>query len=111
MLAPQGQVYDSRWVAPRPWTTFSNSPSYSNTDNWGVSGTLSWDLRPLQLKSITAYRDLRAAAKTDADGTPFDIVASDGLLVQQHQVSQDGSHLVSYLPPRMFLAGARFSFD
>jgi iron complex outermembrane receptor protein len=89
VLAPRGQAYDRRYIAPRPWTTFSTSPSYSNTDVWGVSGTLTWDLGPLQLKSISAYRALRVATKTDADGTPFDIVASDGIHVKQHQISQE----------------------
>jgi iron complex outermembrane recepter protein len=89
VLAPRGQLYDRRYVAPRPWTTYSTTPSYNNTDVWGTSGTLSWDLGPVQLKSISAYRALRAAARTDADGTPFDIVASDGVLIKQHQISQE----------------------
>jgi iron complex outermembrane recepter protein len=89
LLAPRGEVYDQRWIAPDPWTTYSTSPSYSNTDVWGTSGTITWDLGALQLKSITAYRSLRAATKADADGTPFDIVASDGILVEQNQISQE----------------------
>ncbi|HKU38401.1 MAG TPA: TonB-dependent receptor [Polyangiales bacterium] len=89
VLAPIGQRYDSSWVAPRPWATNSTTPSYDNTDVWGVSGTVSWGIGPVQLKSISAYRALRAAARTDADGTPFDIVASEGIEVKQHQISQE----------------------
>lgn len=89
VLAPRGVQYDSSYVAPRPWTTYSTTPSYNNTDVWGGSGTISLDLGPVQLKSISAYRSLRAAARTDADGTPFDIVASDGVVITQHQVSQE----------------------
>lgn len=89
VLMPRGQLYDRSYVAPRPWTTYSTTPSYNNTDVWGSSGTISWDLGPLQLKSISAYRSLRAAARTDADGTPFDIVASDGVVIKQHQISQE----------------------
>ena len=90
VLAPRGaELYDRRFIAPRPWTTYSTTPSYNNTDVWGVSGTLSWDLGPLQLKSISAYRTLRAAARTDADGTPFDIVASNGIVIEQRQLSQE----------------------
>ncbi|HKU42924.1 MAG TPA: TonB-dependent receptor [Polyangiales bacterium] len=89
VLAPLGQKYDSKWIAPEPWTTYSTSPSYNNTDVWGTSGTITWDIGPVQLKSITAYRALRVATKTDADGTPFDIVASDGILVEQNQISQE----------------------
>jgi len=89
VLAPRGALYDRSYVAPRPWTTYSTTPSYNNTDVWGSSGTISWDLGPVQLKSISAYRSLRAAARTDADGTPFDIVASDGVVITQHQISQE----------------------
>jgi iron complex outermembrane receptor protein len=89
VLAPRGALYDRRFVAPRPWTTYSTTPSYNNTDVWGSSGTISWDLGPVQLKSISAYRSLRAAARTDADGTPFDIVASDGVVITQQQISQE----------------------
>jgi iron complex outermembrane recepter protein len=87
VLAPRGEMYGRRWIAPRPWTTYSTSPSYSNVDVWGSSGTVSWDLGPVQLKAIGAYRSLRVATKADADGTPFDIVASDGIRVDQEQVS------------------------
>jgi iron complex outermembrane recepter protein len=89
VLSPRGAMYSDRYVAPRPWTTYSTTPSYNNTDVWGSSGTISWDLGPVQLKSISAYRALRAAARTDADGTPFDIVASDGVVIKQHQISQE----------------------
>jgi iron complex outermembrane recepter protein len=89
VLGPRGQVYDRRWIPSEPWTTYSTSPSYSNTDVWGTSGTLTWSLGPVQLKSISAYRALRVATKTDADGTPFDVVASDGIHVDQHQISQE----------------------
>jgi iron complex outermembrane receptor protein len=90
VLTPRGKgLYDSSWVATRPWTTYSTTPSYNNTDVWGTSGTLTWDIGPIQLKSISAYRSLRAAARTDADGTPFDIVASDGVVIKQHQISQE----------------------
>jgi iron complex outermembrane receptor protein len=89
VLQPQGQIYDARWIASKPWTTNSTWPSYNDVDVWGTSATINWDLGPLQLKSITAYRQLRTATKTDGDGTPFDIVASDGILVEQNQISEE----------------------
>src|SRR6185312_2674452 len=89
VLAPRGDVYGPRWIAPRPWSTYSTSPSYNNVDVWGTSSTISWDLGPVMLKLISAYRTLRVATKTDADGTPFDIVASDGIRIDQEQVSEE----------------------
>lgn len=89
VLAPQGLVYDDRWIAPKPWTTYSTSSSYANSDVWGVSGVVNWDPGAVRVKSITAYRDLDVSSKADADGTPADIVASAGINVQQHQFSQE----------------------
>lgn len=89
VLAPQGLTYDNRWVAPKPWTTYSTSTSYANSDVWGVSGVVDWDPGVIGVKSITAYRDLDVRSKADADGTPADIVASAGISVQQHQFSQE----------------------
>lgn len=89
VLVPQGTAYDSRWIATDPWTTYSTSTSYANSDVWGVSGVVNWDPGVVKVKSITAYRDLDVSSKADADGTPADIVASAGINVQQHQFSQE----------------------
>jgi iron complex outermembrane recepter protein len=87
--APSGLIYDERYVAPRPWSTYSTSSSHNNSDIWGVSATASWDAGAVQFKSITAYRELDVRSKTDADGTPVPIVASDGIVVEQRQFSQE----------------------
>jgi iron complex outermembrane recepter protein len=89
VLQPMGQMYDASYIPTKPWTTYSTSQSYNNSDVWGTSLTFNWDVGPFAIKLINAYRKLRVATKTDADGTPFDIVASDGILVNQHQISNE----------------------
>jgi iron complex outermembrane receptor protein len=111
VLAPRAETYDARWIAPRPWTTYSTGASYNNSDVWGTSGTVSWDLGPLQLKSITAYRALRVSSKADADGSPFDIVASDGILVKQHQISQELQVTGHALDHRLNMVGGLWYFQ
>jgi len=86
---PAGLPYDERWITTEPWTTYSTFTGYNNSDIWGVSGTLDWDMEVLTLKSITAYRDLFVQTRADADGTPADIVSSGGTDISQHQFSEE----------------------
>ncbi|HTE42692.1 MAG TPA: TonB-dependent receptor [Steroidobacteraceae bacterium] len=86
---PAGLPYDERWISTEPWTTYSTSPGHNNSDIWGVSATMDWDLNTVALKSITAFRDLFVQTRVDADGTPADIVASGGTDIGQRQFSEE----------------------
>ena len=60
-----------------------NAPARSTLENWGVSGTLRWELSDtFSLKSITAYRELDWSGSRDADNT--------GLLVLHTDYSSSG---------------------
>jgi iron complex outermembrane receptor protein len=86
---PAGLPYDERWITREPWTTYSTWPGYNNSDIWGVSATMDWALGAVDLKSITAYRDLFVQTRVDADGTPADIVSSGGTDIGQRQFSEE----------------------
>lgn len=86
---PSGLPYDERWITKKPWTTYSTWPGYNNSDIWGISGTLDWEVGGVTVKSITAYRDLFVQTRADADGTPADIVSSGGTDIGQHQFSEE----------------------
>lgn len=45
----------------------SNFGSTNRISNWGASGQLDYDLGPVRLSSITAYRESQAASDQDAD--------------------------------------------
>ncbi|GBG13785.1 iron complex outermembrane recepter protein [Novimethylophilus kurashikiensis] len=62
------------------------SPLYTN--NHGISANLNWDLGPVALTSISAYRNLHFDAKNDSDQTKFDI-STGGTLVDHEQYSQE----------------------
>ena len=48
---------------------------FSKTDAWGANLRIDWDINDsLQLKSITAYRDLDAEFAKDSDGSPLTVV-------------------------------------
>lgn len=87
---PRGlPTYGPQWITTEPWTTYSTWPGYNNSDVWGTSLSMTWDAGPVEVKSITAYRDLFVQSKGDADGTPAEIVSSGGIDISQHQFSQE----------------------
>lgn len=86
---PRGlQPYVS-YVPAEPWTTFATWPGYNNSDIWGTSLNLHWNRSPVAFRSVTAYRDLFVQTKGDGDATPYDIVATGGVDINQHQFSQE----------------------
>jgi len=58
------------------------------TRNNGVSLTATWDLGPVELRSITAYRGFHFDAKNDSEQTRF-AIARGGTLVGTKQYSQE----------------------
>jgi len=63
-------------------------PSYSNTDVWGASINVDWHLGPVELVSITAYRNLKADSQRDFDGTPL-VIAHFTDVFDQWQASEE----------------------
>ncbi|MFQ5533438.1 MAG: TonB-dependent receptor [Sphingomonadales bacterium] len=64
---------NNRWQAG-PFATNSTFPLISTLEGWGLNLTLNWDLGFMNVKSITAYRDMEWLASRDADNTPFAIL-------------------------------------
>lgn len=61
----------------------------NDVDVWGVHAIATWDMAPdVQLRSITAYRDLRSFAGMDFDGSPIAIADQD-VFDDQNQFSQE----------------------
>ncbi len=77
LLAPgvlpplDGPIYDQRWITGDEHTTWGNAPSQSDYDLFGVALTLNWTLGSVDVKSITAYRDLDSAFGRDGDSSPM----------------------------------------
>ena len=61
-----------------PFTSNGTAEVGSELKNWGTSLHLEYAINSdLQLKSVTAYRDLAWTGKRDADNTPFTILHTD----------------------------------
>lgn len=64
------------------------APQYSKNDTWGASGTIDWDLGGVQLKSITAYRQIDGKYARDGDHSSITILHLQDYL-KQTQFSQE----------------------
>ncbi len=50
---------------------FASVPNQDDTDSWGASLVINWDAGPVQIKSITAYRELEEFGFSDFDGSQY----------------------------------------
>jgi iron complex outermembrane recepter protein len=63
-------------------------PAYSNSDIWGTSVTVDWNLSAVEVVAISAYRHLLSDFQRDFDGTPL-LIAHFTDRFEQWQASQE----------------------
>jgi iron complex outermembrane receptor protein len=72
IVAPNGQhTLNPSFITASPFETWAGGPNDNDLDLWGVQSTVAYDLGSATVKSITAYRDLKAYFTRDGDNTPF----------------------------------------
>jgi iron complex outermembrane receptor protein len=72
ITAPNGlKTLNPSYITASPFETWAGGPNENNLDLWGVQGTVSYDFGSVTLKSVTAYRDMKAYFTRDGDNTPF----------------------------------------
>jgi len=72
-----------------PFKSFDTGPSINNVDQWGVALTAEWQaLDNISVKSISAYRKIKAKFARPSDGTPFLIFQTTSTF-NQYQYSQE----------------------
>ncbi len=72
IVAPNGQrTLNPSFITASPFETYAGGPNDNDLDLWGVQGIVSYDLGGATLKSITAYRHMKAYFTRDGDNTPF----------------------------------------
>lgn len=75
--------FDSRFIGADGLDE-GTAPAFSESDTWGVSATLKYDLTDeISIKSITAYRELESEFARDGDHSPFRIAEFSDILEQQ----------------------------
>lgn len=71
-----------------PFTNNAGFESRSELDLWGISGTITWDIGELTLKSITAVRDFDLLTTPDLDLSPLPVF-DDTLTQELTAISQE----------------------
>jgi len=72
ILAPNGlPTLNPSFITSDPFTTWAGGPNINNLDTWGAQGVVSYKLGGATVKSVTAYRDMKAYFTRDGDNTPF----------------------------------------
>jgi iron complex outermembrane receptor protein len=72
VIAPNGQpTLNPSFITASPFETFATGPNDNDLDLWGVQGVVAYDIGGATLKSITAYRDMKAYFTRDGDASPF----------------------------------------
>jgi|GEM_PF-132739 iron complex outermembrane receptor protein len=72
IVAPSGAAaLDASWITDDLDTTYATGPSVNDLDSWGVSLDVEAQLQHSHLRSLTAWRGLKAVFARDGDNTPF----------------------------------------
>ena len=81
--------WDSRFETGNPDFTYETGNSFSRLKNFGVGATMDWKTSPaLDLKLISAYRQMHWDTGMDLDGSPLTILATS-FDMTQHQWSEE----------------------
>jgi outer membrane receptor protein involved in Fe transport len=70
-----GRVNSS--ATPFADVAYSNFPSSNKIENWGLSGQVDYQVGPLKLTSITAYRNSSSLTNQDSDFTSADLIGQN----------------------------------
>jgi iron complex outermembrane recepter protein len=72
ITAPNGiRTLNPSFITDSPFTTFATGPNRNDLDLWGMQGVVRIDMGWAELKSVSAYRDMKAFFSRDGDGSPF----------------------------------------
>ena len=79
-----------------------DSGQYDKMPSWGIQGRADWNLGPLTLTSITAYRNWKWLPNYDGDQIGANVLTQSIVITRQQQFSQEvrvassGSHVIDY---------------
>jgi iron complex outermembrane receptor protein len=80
--------FDERWITSDPHDTWAGQRNRDENDILGAALTLDWTLGAAKLKSITAYRQLRAVSGYSFSASPYP-VSEQELNLDQNQWSEE----------------------
>jgi len=72
IVAPDGnKALDRSWITASPFETWAGGPNRNDLDLWGAQGIVNYRMGGATLKSVTAYRHMKAYFTRDGDNTPY----------------------------------------
>lgn len=80
--------YGDQFITDDIDESYATGNNFSRMRSYGGSLTIDWDLGAVQLKSLTAYRELHWQSAQDEDGSPLPILQTS-FDMNQHQFSQE----------------------
>lgn len=81
--------YDDRFITGDIDTSYGAGANFSKLESRGMAGTLDWSISDsLDLKSITAYREIETTFGGDIDGSPL-AINDTSFYMAQEQISQE----------------------
>ncbi|MFC3052409.1 TonB-dependent receptor [Kordiimonas pumila] len=78
--------YNSRYFGDD--TNYGTGPNFSDIETWSLAGTLVWQLGAVELKSVTAYREINGSFAQDRDGSDL-LINHVYDIFNQRQFSQE----------------------
>lgn len=103
-----GKVNNS--ATPFAGVSYSNFPSTNNIQNWGLSGQIDYQVGPLKLTSISAYRNSSNLTNQDSDFTSGDLIGQNRGDVNIDTLTQELRLNASFLDIADLMIGG-FYFD
>ena len=82
-------VFGDQFITSDIDDTYGNGSNFSQVETYSGTGTIDWDLAEgLAIKSITAYRKVKADLGNDIDGSPI-LIGDTRSMLDQKQFSQE----------------------
>lgn len=107
---PTGSGISAAWISPTAYTNYSRQPLRDDYDTGGLSARVTYDpSEAIQVKSITAFRDLKADIDVEADGTPYAFF-TDSTLDHDRQLSQEITVGGKVLSDRLAYLGGIYAY-
>ena len=103
-------LFDERWITGDEHTTYGNAPSQSDYDLLGVSLIVNWQLNAIDIKSITAYRDLDSEFGRDGDSSPI-VLDHTRNQYEHEQFSQEFQFTGTLFNDRLSWLGGLYYFE
>ena len=99
-------------VTPR--VTFTDANPFRRQTNWGLNGTIQYDLGPAVLKSITGYRHDNLRSQADGDSTSLPLLSffsyfGNRSFTQELQLTSVDTGPLNYIVGGFFLDGKVFA--